>query len=136
MRLAATALLMLLFALTALAGAGCKRPASSGSGMGHASVIGALQKQLETKAVPAEESPSFVFCHPHAEQLGKASMSAMAAQVAFDTQATNDDRTEMIVFEADAQVVLVAPHATVPAVHDTLPLPWVRDMLRPPRRNA
>ncbi|WP_295856777.1 hypothetical protein [uncultured Xylophilus sp.] len=132
MRLAFTALLTLLFALAAYAGTGCKRPSG-----GAPTLLPVVVQQAAATALPAAaaETPgvTFVFCHPHAELLDKAVLSAAAAQVAFDTQANNDDRTEMIAFAADPQPVLAVMHLPAPMLGRSLPLPWLQGMLRPPR---
>lgn len=108
MRIAFSALFLLLLTLTALAGDGCKR-------------------------APASGQPAFVFCHPSAGQLDDTSLSAAAAQVAFDVQTNNDDRTEMISAAFDRPEVSAAPQIRVSTARHDRASAWQPVLLRPPR---
>lgn len=149
MRIAISAFLLLLLALTALAGNGCKRTLA-GSMAAHSTVVRlghvahlatvhplaqAASARLAEHRVDATR-PTFVFCHPRLEQLDEANLTAAAAQVAFDLQATNDDRTEMITADFDRSDVPALPQAQAQALHPASTSGWPTVLLRPPRTLA
>ena len=128
-RTIAAAVLLLLLALTALAGNGCRRQAVDvrAAEITLAPVVGSV---IATGAAVAVAETLFVFCYPESDRKG---LSAAAAQVAFDTQATNDDRTEMMAWQPSSDACTQAVHSIVPLERLAAPTPWVRDLLRPPR---
>ncbi|XAH25340.1 hypothetical protein AAFF27_09150 [Xylophilus sp. GW821-FHT01B05] len=121
-QLLVSALLMLVLAFAALAGSGCKRP----SGQPPTAIV--LPALSMAAAEQADEL--FVFEHP---ELSTADLNAVAAQVALDTQVSNDDRTEMIEWAPTARATLVASHGQPPAAPQGYPRPSLQDLLRPPR---
>jgi len=123
-QLLVVSVLMLVLALAALAGTGCKRPA------GQPPVAIVLPTLSMAAAAESADEALFVFEHPRPSTTN---LSAVAAQVALDTQVSNDDRTEMIEWVPSARTTLVASHGLPPAVHQGLPGPWPQDLLRPPR---
>ncbi|QHI99770.1 hypothetical protein GT347_18365 [Xylophilus rhododendri] len=137
MRIAFSALILLLLALTALAGSGCKRPVANASvhafsRVGH--LVPAHPLLVAQQRQQAEPShPMFVFCHPRADLLDDASLSAAAAQVVFDLQANNDDRTEMIAADFTRPEVDALPQAQASSPHPASATAWPRRLLRPPR---
>ena len=125
--------MLLLLALTALAGNGCRRQA-----VDMRAVVVTLAPAFESaiargdtavSAVEQEEN-LFVFCYPESGQNG---FSAAAAQVVLDSQATNDDRTEMMAWQASPDSGSQPAHSIAPLERLASPTPWVRDLLRPPR---
>ncbi|MCS4508684.1 hypothetical protein [Xylophilus ampelinus] len=121
--IAVTALLLLL-ALAALAGNGCRRQAAE---ITLAPVPGSV---IPADAAVAVTETLFVFCYPESDRSG---LSAAAAQVVSDVQATNDDRTEMMAWQPLSQICTQAAHTIVPLERIAALTPWVRDLLRPPR---
>ncbi|WP_198971930.1 hypothetical protein [Xylophilus sp. ASV27] len=117
-------LLMLVLAVAALAGTGCKRPA------GQPPAAIALPALSMAAASGHGDAGLIVFEHPSPDARN---LSAAAAQVALDTQVSNDDRTEMIEWAPDARSALVASHGRPPGALQDLPGPWPRGLLRPPR---
>ena len=149
MRIAISAFLLLLLALTALAGTGCKRslagPMSAQSMLvrvSHSAQLATVHPlALAASARLAEHQveathPTFVFCHPRLDQLNDSTLTAAAAQVAFDLQATNDDRTEMITADFDRQEVPALPQAQAQTLHPVGSMGWPTVLLRPPKTAA
>jgi hypothetical protein len=141
MRIAVSVILLLLLALTALAGNGCKRPLQGASEvaahpqsfarMAHGMRLHPLMLAQHRQAEPSH--PAFVFCHPRADQLSDDTLSAAAAQVVFDLQANNDDRTEMIAADlASPEVTALPPPQVSVPLHDRASA-WQPVWLRPPR---
>ncbi|KQM75677.1 hypothetical protein [Xylophilus sp. Leaf220] len=126
--IAATVLLVLL-ALTALAGNGCRRQPMDvrAAEITLAPVVGSA---MAAEAAVAVAETLFVFCYPEPDRGG---LSAAAAQVVSDTQATNDDRTEMMAWQPSPDTCVQTAHSIVPLERLAAPTPWVRDLLRPPR---
>ena len=138
MRFALSAFLLLLLALTALAGSGCKRhlptgmaaPQVSFAKMSH---VATPHPWLGENKAAAASHPTFVLCHPRSDALNDAEVSAAEAQVAFDLQATNDDRTEMIAADFERPDVPGLPHGTSTARRHASADVWLAVPLRPPR---
>ena len=128
-RTLAAAVLLLLLALTALAGNGCRRQ-SVDLRVAGITLAPAVDRVAARDTLGTAAETLFVFCHPES---GQGSLSAAAAQVLFDTQATNDDRTEMMAWQPSSDLCLQAVHSVVPLERLPAPTPWVRDLLRPPR---
>lgn len=128
-RTLAAAVLLLLLALTALAGNGCRRQPVDleAAKITLAPVSGS---EIAVGAAVAVAETLFVFCYPESDRNG---LSAAAAQVVLDTQATNDDRTEMMAWHPSSDTCTQVAHSIVPLDHLAAPTPWVRDLLRPPR---
>lgn len=148
MRIAISAFFLLLLALTALAGNGCKRTLAGNTPTAQAALVrvshmatvhplaqAASARLAEHQTQPATE-PTFVFCHPRADQLDDSTLSAAEAQVAFDLQANNDDRTEMIPADFERPEVADLPQTQVLAFHPAGATEWPAVLLRPPRRGT
>lgn len=149
MRIAISAFFLLLLALTALAGNGCKRTLAGSaaaqstlvrvSHMAHLATVHPLAKaasaRLASHQVEATH-PTFVFCHPRLDQLDDSTLTAAAAQVAFDLQANNDDRTEMITADFDRQEVPALPQMQAQTLHPASTTVWPTVLLRPPKTAA
>ncbi|MCZ2497874.1 hypothetical protein GN316_14005 [Xylophilus sp. Kf1] len=146
MRIALSAFLLLLLALTALAGNGCKRPLAVSaatqsslvrvSQMAHLATVHPLAQAATARLAEHRfdaTHPTFVFCHPRLDQLADDTLTAAAAQVAFDLQATNDDRTEMITADFDRSDVPALPQAHARALHPADSAGWPTVLLRPPK---
>ncbi len=141
MRIAVSALLLLLLALTALAGNGCKRAVTSPAAHTLASTSFARMAHLVAmhpmvQQQPESSRPTFVYCHPRTAQLADASISAAAAQVASDLQANNDDRTEMIAADFERPDVPGLPQRQADAAPHASATVWLSVLLRPPKAPA
>ena len=151
MRIAISALFLLLLTLTALAGNGCKRNSAGATGAGQAVLVrashmvhlatvhplsqAASARLVESQAQPVTD-PTFVFCHPPLDQLDDSMLSAVEAQLAFDLQANNDDRTEMITADFERPELPALPQVQVLALHPAGATEWPTVLLRPPRRGT
>ncbi|WPB56211.1 hypothetical protein [Xylophilus sp. GOD-11R] len=126
-----------MLALTALAGTGCKRTKAPPAGHPASYVLMAPQIQSHPLMVAQHKSepshPMFVFCHPRTDQLDDASISAAEAQVAFDLQANNDDRTEMISAAFERPDIPSVHHPLVVQALSDSASAWQMALLRPPR---
>ena len=151
MRIAISALFLLLLTLTALAGNGCKRSLSGNTAAAQAALVRvshmahmatvhplaqAASARLAEHQVQGASEPTFVFCHPRADQLDDSTLSAAEAQVAFDLQANNDDRTEMITADFERPEVPALPQTQVLALHPAGATESPAVLLRPPRRGT
>jgi len=136
MRIALSALLLVLLALTALAGTGCKRgpaaPAAHATSM--ARVAHLVQGHPMVVHRTEASHPAFVFCHPRIDQLADASLSAAEAQIVFDFKANNDDRTEMIAADFARPGVPALPQAHAAAARILRDSVWHPVLERPPRQ--
>lgn len=149
MRIAISAFFLLLLALTALAGNGCKRSLAGSAAthsvlarVGHSAQLATVHPLAQAASARLAEHrveathPTFVFCHPRLDQLNDSTLTAAAAQVAFDLQANNDDRTEMITADFDRSEVPALPQAQVQALHPASTTGWPTVLLRPPKTAA
>ena len=138
MRIAFSALLLLLLALAALAGNGCKRgvanPASPTTSFTRMVHVVQAHPLVQQRAEPSH--PAFVFCHPRADQLDDASLTAVEAQIVFDLKANNDDRTEMIAADFERADVHRLPQPQVALARQHRDSVWPAVLERPPRRTT
>ena len=149
MRIAISAFLLLLLALTALAGNGCKRTLAGSAAaqsmlmrVSHTAHLATVHPLAQAASARLAEHrvesthPTFVFCHPRLDQLNESTLSAAAAQVALDLQATNDDRTEMITADFGQSEVPALPQAQAQTLHPASSTGWPTVLLRPPKPAA
>lgn len=138
MRIALSTLLLVLLALTALAGTGCKRgPAGPAVQAGSLARVAHLVQVHPMVVHRAEAShPAFAFCHPRADQLEDPSLTAAEAQIVFDLKANNDDRTEMIAADFARPGVPALPQVHGFATRSMRDSVWHPVLERPPRPAA